>query len=156
MTLPSIRGSFGLRLTMITALLALLGAFLAVAPAEAAPPPPDTKLAQANDATIKSQCRFTTTSANYALGTVRGRLTTKASWNGAAAFKNLASVSVDCFLYRADTFAEVAQINRSAPGRAAYTSDLITVPVAFGYFVCVQASYTFKGGGSGFVSTSCA
>ena len=52
-----------------------------------------------NDTYVKTLCQFTVTSANYAAGTVRGRLTAKTSWNGQAGFKNLAHVSIDCFLY---------------------------------------------------------
>ena len=156
MTLPSPRRSFGLRLSLITTMLAVVGALIAVSPAEAAPPPPDSKIAQANDAYVKSQCRFTTTSANYAAGTVRGRLTTKVSWAGAAGFKNIVEVGLDCFLYEGDTFTEVGQIGRTAPGRAIYDSRLLTVPLATKYIVCVQASYKLRNGSSGFVSTSCA
>ena len=155
MQLPSIRRSFGLRLSLVIALVAVIGG-LAIAPASAAPPPPDSKVAQANDTYVKSQCRFTTTSANYALGTVRGRLSAKVSWNGYTGFKNVAQVSVQCFLYSANTLSEVAEIEGSAVGRAAYVSDLVTVPVATGYFVCVQAQYQLHSGPFGNVSTVCA
>ena len=91
--------TLGLRLALVGALAALLGTVVAAAPATAAPPLPDPAKVTVNDTYIKTLCQFTVTSANYAAGTVRGRLTAKTSWNGQAGFKNLAHVSIDCYLY---------------------------------------------------------
>ncbi len=153
---PYIRSTRGLRLALASTLGAVLAGLIFVSPAAAVPPPPDSKVAHADDVYVKSQCRFTTTSANYAVGTVRGRLTTNVRANGFSGARNVAEVHVQCFLYSKDTFAEVAQISNVDGLHAAYASDRFTVPVATGYFVCVQAQYRRTDGIPVNLSTVCA
>src|SRR5688572_3749454 len=73
---PSIRTTRGLRIALGTTLAGLIAGLMFVAPATAATPLPDPRVVYASDTYVKLQCRFTVTSANYALGTVRGRVTT--------------------------------------------------------------------------------
>jgi hypothetical protein len=153
---PSIRQRSGLLLVLATTFAALFAGLMLASPAGAVPPPPDSKIARAGDSYVKAQCRFTTTSANYTLGTVRGRLTTSVGPNGYTGYKNLAEVHVQCFLYSKDTFGEVAQISNVDGTKAAYASQLKTVPVATGYFVCVQAQYRRTDGIPENISTVCA
>ena len=154
---PSIRTARGLRFALGTTLAGLIAGLMFVAPATAAPPLPDPKVVYASDTYAKLQCRFTVTSANYALGTVRGRVTTKISWNGAAGFTNLAEVGVDCILGDLTTFTDIIHVGRAdVPGRAAYVSQIVTVPLsAAGYYLCVQGDYRLRSGIPGHISTTC-
>jgi hypothetical protein len=141
--------SRGLRLSLATALMAALGSLLVAAPASAAPPLPDPAKVTVNDTYIKTLCQFTVTSANYAAGTVRGRITAKTSWNGQAGFKNLAHVSINCALFNGDTNGLVGFISDEDDARATYETELITVPLATNYDICVQANYTLRNGNLG-------
>lgn len=155
MQLPS-KKKLGLRLSLATALMAALGSLLVASPASALTPPPDPKVAAVSDAYIKTQCRFTVTSANFAAGTVRGRMTAKTSWAGQLGFKNLAHVSINCYLYNGDSFAFLAQIHDEDDARATYETELVTVPLATSYVLCVDAAYTLRNGNLGFVPFTCA
>jgi hypothetical protein len=104
-----------------------------------------------NDAYIKTLCQFTVTSANYNAGTVRGRLTAKTSWAGAAGFKNLAHVSIQCELYTSGFGAQVAVIDDEDDARATYETERVTVPLSTDYEICVEAQYTLRNGNLGFV-----
>jgi len=119
------------------------------APATAAPLPDPTKVT-VNDTYIKTLCQFTVTSANYAAGTVRGRLTAKTSWNGQAGFKNLAHVSINCALFNGDNNAPVGFISDEDDARATYETELVTVPLDTNYEICVSAFYTLRNGNLGF------
>ena len=140
--------TLGLRLALAGALAALIGAGVAAAPANAAPLPDPAKVT-VNDTYIKTLCQFTVTSANFAAGTVRGRLTAKTSWNGTAGFKNLAHVSINCALFNGDTNAVVGFISDEDDARATYETELITVPLATNYDICVSANYTLRNGNLG-------
>jgi hypothetical protein len=155
---PSIHTARGLRFALGMTLAGVLASLMFVAPAAAAPPLPDPKVVYASDTYAKLQCRFTVTSANYALGTVRGRVTTKISWNGAAGFTNLAEVSVDCIVGDLTTFTDIVHVGRfNVAGRAAYKSEIVTVPLSTaGYYICVQGDYRLKSGIPGHISTTCA
>ncbi len=143
--------SRGLRMSLATALMAALGSLLVAAPASAAPPLPDPAKVTVNDTYIKTLCQFTVTSANYAAGTVRGRLTAKTSWNGQAGFKNLAHVSIDCTLWNSGYASQVAEIHDEDDARASYETELVTVPLSTDYEICVSAFYTLRNGNLGFV-----
>ena len=137
-----------LRLALASAVAGLVGGFLAAAPATAAPLPDPAKVT-ANDAYIKSLCQFTVTSANFNAGTVRGRLTAKTSWNGALGFKNLAHVSIDCFLYGPFFEGPLQEIHDEDDARATYETELVTVPLRTNYEICVTANYTLRNGNLG-------
>jgi hypothetical protein len=145
-----------LRFVLGMTVAAVLAGPMLIAPADAAPPPPDPRVVTAGDTYVKLQCRFTTTSANYTAGTVRGRVSTKISWNGQAGFKNLAEVSVDCIVGNLDTFTDITHVGQfNVPGRAAYRSQLVTVPLATHYYLCVQGDYRLHDGTPGHISTTC-
>ena len=154
---PSIRTTRGLRIALGTTLAGLIAGMMFAAPATAATPLPDPRVVYASDTYVKLQCRFTVTSANYALGTVRGRVTTKISWNGAAGFTNLAEVGVGCIVGSLDTFTDLVHVGRPiVAGRAAYKSEIVTVPLSTaGYYLCVQGEYRLKNGIPNVVSTTC-
>ncbi len=139
----------GLRLSLATAVIAAVGSLLVATPASAAPLP-DPAIVRVNDTYIKTLCQFTVTSANYAASTVRGRLTAKTSWNGQAGFKNLAHVSIDCFLYSSGFGSQVADIHDEDDARATYETDKVTVPLSTDYEICVDAFYTLRNGNLGF------
>jgi hypothetical protein len=138
----------GLRLAVVTAMVALVGSFVAAGPAQAAPLPAPAKVT-VNDAYIKTLCQFTVTSANYNAGTVRGRLTAKTSWSGAAGFKNLAHVSINCALYTSGFGGPVGFISDEDDARATYETERITVPLSTDYEICVTANYTLRNGNLG-------
>jgi hypothetical protein len=141
----------GLRLSLATALTAALGSLLVAAPASAAPLPDPAKVT-VNDTYIKTLCQFTVTSANYSAGTVRGRLTAKTSWNGYTGYKNLAHVSIDCYLYGPFYSGPLEQIHDEDDARATYETELVTVPLQTNYEICVDAFYTLRNGNLGFVA----
>jgi hypothetical protein len=141
--------TLGLRLALVGALAALLGTAVAATPATAAPLPDPTKVT-VNDTYIKTLCQFTVTSANFAAGTVRGRITAKTSWNGQAGFKNLAHVSITCNLFGSGYDPFLASINDEDDARATYETELVTVPLDTNYEICVSAFYTLRNGNLGF------
>jgi hypothetical protein len=148
MQLRSIGKTLKLRMALAGSLTALVGGLVAATPAEAAPLP-DPAVVSATDTYIKSQCRFTVTSANFAAGTVRGRITAKTSWNGQAGFKNLAHVSIYCYLYTAGYASQVAVIHDEDDARATYETELVTVPLSTNYEMCVVADYVLRNGNLG-------
>jgi hypothetical protein len=148
MQLRPISKTLKLRMALAGSVTALVGGLVVAAPAEAAPLP-DPAVVNATDTYIKSQCRFTVTSANFAAGTVRGRITAKTSWNGQAGFKNLAHVSIDCYLYGPFFEGPLQEIHDEDDARATYETELVTVPLRTHYEMCVVADYVLRNGNLG-------
>lgn len=134
--------------TMSGAVLA--GAFAATSLAVASPASavlPESALVTASDENVKARCQFTVTSANYAAGTVRGRLTAQtapADWTSAA---NIAHLSINCYLLPQDYAGNtLASIHDEDDGPYTYETELVTVPLFPSYELCVVANYTLRNG----------
>jgi hypothetical protein len=143
------RGSrTGLRLaSALAGAIAVTSGVVAMAPAESAPVPPRREV-NSTDGVVKTQCRFTVTSVNYAAGTLRGRLTLHTRPESYTAGRNVAHTDGFCGLISANGVEYVAA--SSVNGAYSYKSSLVvSSPLALGYAVCAGSSWTGKNGATG-------
>ncbi|TXL57577.1 hypothetical protein [Aeromicrobium terrae] len=138
----------GLRIASgLAGAIAITSGLVALTPAESAPVPPRREV-NTSDGVVKTQCRFTVTSVNYAAGTLRGRLTLHTRPVSYAAGKNVTHTDALCGLYSSYGLEFAAAT--SVSGSYSYKSTLVaTTPVAIGYAVCTLTSWTGKNSTSG-------
>jgi hypothetical protein len=143
-----------MRLTLITALMTLVGTVAVVSPAAAAGPPPDSRLARAIDSNVRSQCKFFTTKVDQSTGTVTGHLTVNVSSRGYKAFRNITDVGYYCVV--SDGGSNSTSISTMEPGRRIRHSEAVEIPTTSRYTVCVQGIYLLRGGAIGATELRCA
>lgn len=110
---------------------------------------PHSAVITANDANVKSRCQFTVTSANYAAGTVRGRLTAQTAPANLLNSANIAHVAIGCIVLDSASIDQLAVIEDEDDGPYTYETELVTVPLDASYNICAVGAYTLRNGNTG-------